>query len=68
MRTEQILRMLDALQSGENSVKLGLSERANFEVCLLKATEQSRTRAIDSLIKEIANLASGTPESEAKKK
>ncbi len=68
MRTEQILRMLDALQSGENSVKLGLSERANFEVCLLKATEQSRTRAIDSLIKEIANLASGTPEIVVKKK
>ncbi len=68
MRTEQILRMLDTLQSGENSVKMGLSERANFEVCLLKATEQSRTRAIDSLIKDIAGLAAGTPEGNSKKK
>ncbi len=68
MRTEQLLRMLDALQLGENNVKFGLSERANFEVCLLKATEQSRTRAIDSLIKDIAGLAAGMPADESKKK
>lgn len=67
MRTEQLLRMLDTLQAGESGVKLGLSERANFEVCLLKAVEQSRTRAIDALIKDIAGLAAGTP-GDAKKK
>ena len=67
MRTEQLLRMLDTLQAGESGVKLGLSERANFEVCLLKAVEQSRTRAIDALIKDIAGLAAGTPD-DAKKK
>lgn len=68
MRTEQLLRMLDMLQAGEGGVRLGLSERANFEVCLLKAVEQSRTRAIDALIKDIAGLAAGMPADEAKKK
>lgn len=68
MRTEQLLRMLDALNAGESGVKFGLSERANFEVTLLKAVEQSRTRAIDSLIKEISALASDVPVAGAEKK
>ncbi|MCD8207580.1 MAG: DNA polymerase III subunit gamma/tau [Bacteroidales bacterium] len=68
MRTEQLLRMLDALHMGENNVRLGLSERANFEICLLKAAEQSRTRAIDSLIKDIAGLVEEMPTDDSKKK
>lgn len=68
MRTEQLLRMLDALNAGESGVKFGLSERANFEVTLLKAVEQSRTRAIDSLIKEISTLADTVPADDSKKK
>ncbi|HEU5079916.1 MAG TPA: DNA polymerase III subunit gamma/tau [Opitutaceae bacterium] len=56
MSTEQLTRMLDALREGEGSVKLGLSEKINFEVTLLKAIEASRARAIDSLIKELAAL------------
>ena len=68
MRTEQLLRMLDALNSGEGGIKFGLSERANFEVTLLKAVEQSRTRAIDALIKDISALADSVPVGEAKKK
>ncbi|MCR5183676.1 MAG: DNA polymerase III subunit gamma/tau [Opitutales bacterium] len=68
MRTEQLLRMLDALQRGEGGVRLGLSERANFEVCLLKAVEQSRSRAIDSLIKDISTLAADAIDIGAKKK
>lgn len=68
MRTEQLLRMLDALNAGEGGIKFGLSERANFEVTLLKAVEQSRTRAIDALIKEISALADSVPAGEAKKK
>lgn len=67
MRTEQLLRMLDALNAGEGGVKFGLSERANFEVTLLKAVEQSRTRAIDSLIKEISSLAESVPAGDEKK-
>ena len=47
LSTEQLTRLLDALREGEGSVKLGLAERINFEVTLLKAVEASRSRAID---------------------
>jgi DNA polymerase-3 subunit gamma/tau len=62
LTTEQLTRMLDALREGEGGVKLGLAERVNFEVVLLKAVEASRARAIDSLIKELAALADEVPE------
>jgi len=61
LTTEQATRMLDALREGESSVKLGLAEKINFEVTLLKAIEASRARAIDSLIKELAALAEASP-------
>ena len=57
LTTEQLTRMLDGLREGEGSVKLGLAEKINFEVTLLKAVDASRSRAIDSLIKELAALA-----------
>jgi DNA polymerase-3 subunit gamma/tau len=53
--------MLDGLREGEGSVKLGLAEKINFEVTLLKAVDASRSRAIDSLIKELAALADESP-------
>jgi DNA polymerase III subunit gamma/tau len=62
MTTEQITRLLDGLREGEESVKLGLAERINFEITLLKAVDASRARAIDSLIKELASLASEAPD------
>ena len=65
MTTEQITRLLDGLREGEGSVKLGLSEKINFEVTLLKAVDASRARAIDSLIKELSALADEAPESAA---
>jgi len=71
MTTEQLTRLLDGLREGEGSVKLGLAEKINFEVTLLKAVEASRARAIDSLIKELASLAGeagGPPEAGEKKK
>ena len=73
MTTEQLTRLLDGLREGEGSVKLGLAEKINFEVTLLKAVDASRARAIDSLIKELASLAgesaeSGAVESGEKKK
>ncbi len=71
MTTEQITRLLDGLREGEGSVKLGLAEKINFEVTLLKAVEASRARAIDSLIKELASLAdepAGAAVSDEKKK
>lgn len=61
LTTESIMRILDALHRGENYVQRGLSEKANFEVVLLKAAEESQSRAIDSLIKKLAN-AGVTPE------
>lgn len=61
LSTEQITRLLDSLREGEGSVKLGLSEKINFEVTLLKAVEASRARAIDSLIKELSALAAEAP-------
>jgi len=61
MTTEQLTRMLDGLREGEGSVKLGLAEKINFEVALLKAVEASRSRAIDSLIKELTALADESP-------
>jgi DNA polymerase-3 subunit gamma/tau len=61
MTTEQLTRLLDGLREGEGSVKLGLAEKINFEVTLLKAVEASRARAIDSLIKELAALADEAP-------
>ncbi|HVS51583.1 MAG TPA: DNA polymerase III subunit gamma/tau [Opitutaceae bacterium] len=73
LTTEQLTRMLDGLREGEGSVKLGLAEKINFEVTLLKAVEASRARAIDSLIKELtaladeAPVASGAGEGEKKK-
>jgi DNA polymerase III subunit gamma/tau len=65
MTTEQITRMLDGLREGEGSVKLGLAEKINFEVTLLKAIDASRARAIDSLIKELAALADDSPRASA---
>lgn len=66
LSSEQIMRMLDVLQGSEKSLKSGLSERANFEVALLKAVEQSRTRAINTLIRELDKL-SGAPRETQKK-
>ena len=50
------------------SWKLGLAEKINFEVTLLKAVEASRARAIDSLIRELASLADEGAEPEGEKK
>jgi DNA polymerase-3 subunit gamma/tau len=68
MTTEQLTRLLDGLREGEGSVKLGLAEKINFEVTLLKAVEASRSRAIDSLIKELASIAGEAPSGDEKKK
>jgi DNA polymerase-3 subunit gamma/tau len=67
LTTEQVTRLLDALREGEGGVKLGLAEKINLEVTLLKAVEASRARAIDSLIKEISTLAENTPAGDEKK-
>jgi DNA polymerase-3 subunit gamma/tau len=62
MTNESIMRMLDALHRGEASVQRGLSEKVNFEVVLLKASEESRSRAIDSLIKQVSAAGGNSDE------
>ncbi len=65
MATESLTRLLDTLHESEGSLKFGLSEKANLEVALLKAVENSRARAIDTLIRELAALAGEAPASGA---
>jgi DNA polymerase-3 subunit gamma/tau len=67
MSTEQLTRLLDGLREGEGGVKHGLSEKINFEVALLKAVDASRSRAIDTLIKEISAMADSLPDDGLKK-
>ena len=62
---ESIMRMLDALQRGEQSVQKGLSETVNFEVVLLKAAEESRARAIDTVIKQLVGTGLSEGDSSA---
>ena len=66
LTSEQMMRMLDALQGSERGLKSGLSEKANFEVALLKAVEQSRARAINTLIRELDRLSSAPAETQKK--
>ena len=68
MSNESIMRMLDALHRGEASVQRGLSEKVNFEVVLLKASEESRSRAIDSLIKQVSKASGSSSEAAQVKK
>jgi len=68
LTTEQFTRLLDALREGEELVKQGLSQKVNFEITLLKAVEQSRSRAIDSLLRELTAIAAGLPEESGEKK
>ena len=67
LSSEQMMRMLDVLQNAEKGLKNGLSEKANFEVALLKAVEQSRARAINTLIKELEKLSNAPVEVQKKK-
>ena len=63
LRVESLMRMNDALHRGKEDVKMGLSQTVNFEVTLLRAVEESRTRSIDSLIKELSGMARKAPRS-----
>lgn len=59
LTTESLMRMLDALHEGGVSVQRGLSEKVNFEVVLLKAAEESRSRAIDTVLRQLAGSEEG---------
>ena len=68
LSTEQLVRLLECLQQGEQGVRHGLSPRANFEVTMLQAIERARARPIDALIKDIAAAAAGLPREPGQKK
>lgn len=68
LSTESLLRVLDILHSGESMLQRGLSQKANFEVLLLKSIEASRTRAIDNLLKELSAAATTDGAGSTKKK
>ena len=53
---EQCVRILDALRHGEDLVRMGLSEKTNFEVTLFRAVEAGRTRSIDQVIRKISGM------------
>jgi DNA polymerase-3 subunit gamma/tau len=66
MTIESLTRLLDSLRESESGLKFGLNEKVNFEVALLKASEQCRARAIDGLIRELSGIAAGLPDDEKK--
>lgn len=53
---EQCVRVLDALREGEDLVKMGLSEKTNFEVTLFRSVEAGRSRSIDQVIRRISGM------------
>ncbi len=67
-RGDSLLRILETLHAGEDSVRTGLNERVNFEVLLLRAAEQGRMRAIDSLLQDLTELSAGLPQEAGQKK
>lgn len=69
MPAESLMRMVDQLQTSESALQKGLSEKVNFEVALLRAVEAARTRALDTLVRELKGLEeSGDAEESGKKK
>ncbi len=68
MRTEQLLRALDVLHKGEAALRTGLNEKVNFEVTLLKAVEEARTKPIDSVLKDLSDIAASLPTEAGQKK
>ncbi len=66
MTTESLTRLLDSLRESESGLKFGLNEKVNFEVALLKASEQCRARAIDGLIRELSGMAESLPDEKKK--
>jgi DNA polymerase III gamma/tau subunit len=53
---EQCVRILDSLRQGEDLVRMGLSEKTNFEVTLFRAVLSGRSRSIDQVIRQITTL------------
>jgi hypothetical protein len=50
------VRILDSLRHGEDLVRMGLSEKTNFEVTLFRAVQSGRSRSIDQVIRKISGM------------
>ncbi len=61
---ERLTRILEVLREGQGSVMHGLSEKINFEIVLLNAVEAARARAIDTVIRELSDMAASLPPEE----
>ncbi len=68
LSTESLLRILDTLREGHQSMSSGLDEKVDFEVSIFRAAEAGRARALDGLLKEISALAGGPSADAAQKK
>jgi len=64
LRSESILRILSVLRDGIQEAARGISEQIHFEITLLRAADQSRTRAIDTVIRQLSNWAGDSPEAD----
>jgi len=53
LSTEAHLRILDVLHDAQRLIQKGLHEALDFEVALLNAAEQSRSRSIDTLLQAL---------------
>jgi DNA polymerase-3 subunit gamma/tau len=63
---EQCVRILDSLRHGEDLVRMGLSEKTNFEVTLFRAVQSGRSRSIDQVIRKISGMIPGEVKKKAK--
>jgi DNA polymerase-3 subunit gamma/tau len=68
LTSDKLVSFLECLHASEQGIRYGLSPRANFEVTLLKAIEQCKTRPIDHLIKDVATAAARLPREPGQKK
>lgn len=63
----QITQILSSLREAEKTLLFGLSQKVNFSMALLNASEAARSRSLDGIIKEVGSLIKQLPEDEKKK-
>jgi DNA polymerase-3 subunit gamma/tau len=66
-RIQSYVRLIDTLKAGEDAVRRGLSDRVNFEICLLKGLREFRSQSIDSVLRRLGAMAAALPEDSKKK-
>ena len=64
---EVLTRILEALREAHGSLLYGLSQKINFTIALLNASQAARARGLDGLIREISSLTKSLPAEDEKK-